>query len=270
MRNIHGTKSLLTDISHITEKYLETSEINFIFLKNEKEINQIREASYLIRDLLFQLHKVIKPAVNELDIAIFCENYILIRGAHPSVISISKNNVAFHGIPENSQLVEGDILTVDIVLLKNGWFGDGAWTYTVGNCCESTKKLIQFASDVIYKAVDFLKETEDLASIGKVVTELCGKSDFRVLNEGAGHGIGRSLHEDPEILFTPYAETQKIVTGMVFTIEPVITDSHYELQYSGDGCAYLKEGLLTAQFEHMIAVNENGLEILTDRKPLFK
>jgi len=279
MRNILGTKSLLTDISHITENCPEISAIDFVYLKNTEEVAKLKESASLVRDLLLQLHKIIKPGICELDIVTFCENYMLIRGADPvlktknifpSPISISKNNVAFHGIPENSILVDGDIITVDIVLLKDGWYGDGAWTYIVGESCESTQKLVQFSSDIIFQAVKRLEITKDLASIGEVINEECEKSGYRVINEGAGHGIGQSLHEDPQILYSNNTESFEIIPGMVFTIEPVIADNNKKLQYCNDGAAFLEAGSLTAQFEHMIAVNNTGLEILTSRNPFFK
>ncbi len=279
MRNTLGIKSLLTDISLTIEDCRENCEIELIFLKSENDLQQIRHSAYLVRDLLIQLHKVIKPGINELDIASFCENYILLRGAEPvlktgklfpSAVSISTNNIAFHGVPQNSILKDGDIVTVDVVLNKDGWYGDGAWTYVVGDCSDKIKSLVQFASDIIYEAVESLRESEDLASIGNIVTSRCDELNFRVLSEGAGHGIGRSLHEDPQILYTGSYETMKILPGMVFTIEPVITDSNSELKYNNDRSAYLPKGSHAAQFEHMVAINNSGIEILTCRKSLFK
>ena len=238
----------------------------------------MREAGHLVRDLLIQLHKIIIPGVNELDIVSFCENYILIRGAdpvlktgniYPYCILISRNNVAFHGLPEDYQLLDGDVITVDVVLQKNGWFGDGAWTYIVGEGSESLKEIVRFSNEIIFKAVDLLKKTGDINAIGKLISRECELSDYRVLEEGAGHGIGRSIHEDPQILFTSEADSIELKPGMVFTIEPVFTNSTQRLQYRADGAAFVEEGCYAVQFEHMIAVNDWGIEFLTGRDPKF-
>ena len=261
---------MLKDISHFTEKYYSNRGIGDFTLKTTDEISQLRDSAHLVRDLLLQLHKIIKPGVNELDIESFCKNYILIRGAEPYVIMISKNNVAFHGIPKNIDLKEGDLITVDVVLKKNGWFGDGAWTYEVGICSKDKKEILDFSHNIIFSVIDTLIKTRNLASIAKVIQNLCKKTPYRVLEEGAGHGIGLILHEDPQILFGDDAEDIELETGMVFTIEPVITNYIGMLSYSKEGAAYVDKGFLCSQFEHMVVVNENGLEILTDRNPLFK
>lgn len=225
------------------------------------------------------MHKIIVPGVNELDISTFCENYILIRGAEPVLktgelyphsVLISRNNVAFHGIPRDIFLSEGDVVTVDVVLMKNGWCGDGAWTYEVGRCSENLKKLVQFSKELIYKCVESLNKVRDLSVIGSVVCEQCSIHGYRVIDEGAGHGIGRDIHEEPQIIFKPESLSIPLKKGMVFTIEPVIANSVNPLKYNSSGEAYLSEKDLAVQFEHMVAVNERGIEILTERDSLFK
>jgi methionyl aminopeptidase len=265
---------LLLDISHYTKKSPQNKCTGSFILKSEGEISLLRESAYLVRDLLLQLHKIIKPGVNELDIASFCENYIIIRGAEPVLktekiypycILISRNNIAFHGLPEDYILKEGDLITVDVVLLKNGWFGDGAWTYEVGDCSEEVKKLNQFSNNLIYKTVENLKKLWNISAIGNFIESECKNNNYRVIDEGAGHGIGRSIHEDPHILFNRESESIELQTGMVFTIEPVITNSTETLQFSDTGVAFLNDKSYVSQFEHMIAVNDSGIEILTDR-----
>ena len=162
------------------------------------------------------------------------------------------------------------MVTVDVVLQKNGWFGDGAWTYIVGSCSSDLTKMVSFANDLIYKAVDSLKETLNLNIIGNIIEKECKKNNFRVLKEGAGHGIGQSIHEEPQISFNGESESIPLQTGMVFTIEPVITNSTLPLEYDHYGTAYLDVDSYAVQFEHMVAVNDWGIEILTERKPFFK
>ncbi len=270
---------MLKDISHFTEKSQSNSDNLIPVIKSEEEIAKIRESAGIVRDLLLQLHKVVKPGVNERDIATFCENYIILRNATPFLktenifpyaVNISRNNVAFHGIPQNQQLVEGDIVTVDVVLEKDGWFGDGAWTYSVGKCSAEADNLINFSRDIVTKCISSIERSGDLSSIVSVIDDECRQRHFRVLDEGAGHGIGRELHEDPEILFGSEARSIPLRRGMVFTIEPVFTNCTKSLSFALDGTAYVPEGFLTSQFEHMVAVVDGGLEILTDRKALFK
>ena len=269
---------MLKDISLYTGKYRNKKSEDSYILKSDDEINKLRESAGIVRDLLLQLHKIIKPGINELDIASFCENYILIRdanpylkteGFYPHAVMISRNNIAFHGIPEDNILREGDILTVDIVLQKNGWFGDGAWTYEVGSCADSTRNLVSFSKRTIEKCISNLERSRNLISIAEVIEIECKNSPFRVINEGAGHGIGLGLHEEPQILFGTDAEPLSLKKGMVFTIEPVFTDSTDVIQYSEDGSASVPAGFFTVQYEHMIAVNERGIEILTSRNPFF-
>jgi methionyl aminopeptidase len=239
----------------------------------------LRVSAHLVRDLLLQLHKIIIPGVNELDIASFCENYILIRGAEPILktsgmyshsVMISTNNVAFHGIPKDSKLKTGDLVTVDVVLLKDGWYGDGAWTYEVGHCSNEMKELVQFSQTLVYKCVETLEKERDVSSLGTLISSECRKRGLRVIDEGAGHGIGRLIHEEPLVLFQPHTESIPLQSGMVFTIEPVITNNDAKIEYNVDSEAYLPQGSMTVQFEHMVAVNDWGIEILTDREPLFK
>lgn len=269
---------MLKDISLYTGKYQKNNRDELFSLKNDDEIDSLRESAAIVRDLLLQLHKIIKPGVNELDIAAFCENYILIRDAKPFLkteglcpfaVLISRNNVAFHGIPENVFLKEGDIVTVDVVLQKNGWFGDGAWTYELGVCADLARELVSFSREIIHHCVSALEKSGDLLSVANVIEDSCRQSPFRVIEEGAGHGIGLGLHEEPQILFGSDATSIPLKKGMVFTIEPVFTNCREKLIFSEDGVASVTSGFLTAQYEHMIAVKGDGLEILTDRKQLF-
>lgn len=265
---------MLKDISRFTEKSQNKSDSVTPVIKTRDEIAKIRDSAGIVRDLLIQLHKVVKPGVNERDIASFCENYILLRNARPFLkienifpyaVNISRNNVAFHGIPQDRQLVEGDIVTVDVVLEKDGWFGDGAWTYSVGTCSTEADDIINFSRDLVYKCITSIESSGDLSSLVSVIDDECRQSHFRVLYEGAGHGIGRELHEDPEIIFGLEARSIPLRRGMIFTIEPVFTNCKKSLSFASDGTAYVPEGFLTAQFEHMVAVGDGGLEILTDR-----
>lgn len=231
----------------------------------------IGESAALVRDLLYQLGKIIKPGINELDIDIFCENYIILRNAEPYLktsglykhtVLISRNNKAYHGIPESYILKEGDIVTVDVVLTKKGWFGDGAQTYKVGRCDNKVVELVDFSQRIIFKAVDYLKGRDNLNELGKYIHKMCNEEGYRVIEEGAGHGIGRSLHEEPLSTYNQEPESCPLKRGMVFTIEPVITNSREDIYYGDEGTAYVAEGCFASQFEYMVAVQANGVKIL--------
>lgn len=238
----------------------------------------LKEAAHVVRDLLQQLHKVIKPGINELDIASFCENYMIIRNVEPvlksggycsSAVHISRNNIAFHGIPSDSVLKDGDIVTVDVVLRRKGWHGDGAWTYKVGQCSEQASRLVDFSKNLVARCIGAIDKECNISAMVPLIKKECELKGFRVLEEGAGHGIGLILHEDPQILYNSEAQSIPLKEGMVFTIEPVFTDSFGNLSYSEDGVAAVEKGFATSQFEHMVAVNRNGLDILTGRHTLF-
>lgn len=262
----------MRDISLCTGPSARKRKKGNINIYGPVDLQGIRDAAGLVKDLLKQLYKIIRPGINELDIATFCENYMLLRNGDPFLKSsglykhavlISRNNKAYHGIPENRELNEGDIVSVDVVVRKNGWFGDGARTYEVGNCPESVHDLVEFSRNVVLESVESLRKKPNLRELSDFISLMCRDKGFRVLEEGAGHGIGRNLHEEPIIRFGDGAESVKLVKGMVFTIEPVITDSFGELHYSDDGTAFLDEGFYASQFEHMVVFGENGLEILT-------
>jgi len=239
---------------------------------DREERDEISKAASLVRDLLRQVEKIIKPGVNEQDIDIFCNNYILLRGGDPflkssglyeSTVLISRNNKAFHGIPEDHVLEEGDIVTVDVVLRKNGWFGDGAETFEVGKCSEELSRLVRFSKEIIIDSVRVLEEERNLDVLGDFIKEHCEKEGFRVLEEGAGHGIGRDLHEEPLVRYVSTGEPCQLKTGMVFTLEPVITNCPSALFYDKRETALVKKGYFASQFEYTVAVHEEGLKILT-------
>lgn len=269
----------MRDICHCTGKSALSDRPDNFSLKSEDEISCLRDSAFIVRDLFIQLKKIVRAGMNELDISIFCENYILLRNAEPflkssgmfsSAVLISRNNKAFHGLPEDHRLHEGEIITVDVVLKKNGWFGDGAWTYEVGTCRTEVQNLVGFSRKIIYEYVDILRNGGSFRDAAEHLERRSTEEGFRVIGEGAGHGIGRDYHEEPVILFTPESSDDKVVPGMVFTVEPVITDYCGKLMYSTDGTAFVDPGYLSSQFEHMVAYGPEGLEILTDPLTLFK
>lgn len=270
---------MIRDIFLSTGKSGQGRQDGEINIRNGEEIQQLREAAAIIRDLFIQLKRVIKPGVNELDISVFCENYILIRNADPvlkssgfssNAVLVSTNNRAYHSQPEDRVLKEGDIVSVDVVLCKNGWFGDGAWTFEVGNCSAYAHRLVDFSRKIVYECVHELNRSRDFSSAGSLVSRRCVEEGFHVVREGAGHGIGKELHEAPLIGFSGESAREPIREGMIFTIEPVITDYPHELSYEDDGAAFVPPGYLASQFEHMVVAGPEGLEILTDPLTLFK
>ncbi|MBN2659123.1 MAG: M24 family metallopeptidase [Spirochaetales bacterium] len=239
---------------------------------SSEERLSIAHAAALVRDLLRQLDKIIRPGVNELDIDIFCENYIILRNGIPFLkesglygcsVLISRNHKAYHGVPENYFLKEGDIVTVDVVLTKDGWFGDGAETFEVGKCSADVSRLVRFSKQIIFDAVNFLERERNLDLLGDFIGRLCRENGFRVLEEGAGHGIGKELHEAPLIQYVTTGVPFILRTGMVFTLEPVITNWNGDLYYDENETALVHPGFFASQFEYTIAVNDGGLEILT-------
>ncbi|MBB6479100.1 M24 family metallopeptidase [Spirochaeta isovalerica] len=261
----------MRDISLCTGPSREEHERGEISYYSREERFYISQAAALVRDLLRQLEKIIKPGVNELDIDIFCENYILLRNGDPFLKSsglyeysalISRNNKAYHGIPENYVLREGDIVTVDIVLRKDGWYGDGAETYPVGNCPPEIMDIVRFSKEIVFDSVKILEQKQDLDVLGDFISEKSREIGLRVLQEGAGHGIGRELHESPLVQYVTSGRSCPLKPGMVFTLEPVFTNCPYDIFYDELGTAMVREGFVASQFEYTVAVQEEGLEIL--------
>ena len=223
---------------------------------------------------LDEVNKIIKPGVSTEQIDKLCYEYINDHGAYsaplfyrgfPKSCCTSTNHVVCHGIPSEKILKEGDIVNVDVTALKNGWHGDTSRTFKVGNVSVKAEKLIKATYESMMKAIEIIKDGIHLGDIGSIIQTYVEKEGFSVVQDFCGHGIGETFHKEPNVLHYGEKGTgEKIKSGMIFTIEPMINYGNYETKTLNDGwTAVTKDKSLSAQFEHTIGVTKDGCEIFT-------
>jgi methionyl aminopeptidase len=250
-----------------------------IELKTVEEIEKMRTAGRVIGEILQKLFGIIKPGITTKDIDIFSEKYIKslnmipaflgVKGIScpfPASACISVNDEVVHGIPNASRVLKsGDIVSVDIGVIYEGYYGDAAMTYAVGGISVAAAKLLEIAELSLQKGIEQALPGKRLGDISYAVQKTVEDASFSVVRDFVGHGIGRSLHEDPQIPNFGSAGTGiKLFAGMVLAIEPMVNAGNYEVCMLDDNWTVVtKDGGLSAHFEHTVAITENGCEILT-------
>jgi len=242
---------------------------------NYKEaFEKTKVAGSIAAGALDEVSKIIKPGISTNQINMLCYEYINDHGAYsaplfyrgfPKSCCTSTNHVVCHGIPSEKILQEGDIVNVDVTALKNGWHGDTSRTFKVGNVSVKAEKLIKATYESMMKAIEIVKDGIHLGDIGSTIQNHVEKEGFSVVQDFCGHGIGEHFHKEPNVLHYGEKGTgEKIKTGMIFTIEPMINYGNYETKTLNDGwTAVTKDKSLSAQFEHTIGVTKDGCEIFT-------
>jgi len=249
-------------------------------LKTSLEVNRMRRPGKLLAAILSHLQNRITVGITTREIEEYCHAMIVkgfasssIKGydGFPSVICTSVNNIAVHGVPNNTQLIEGDILTVDISLNIEGWHSDSARTFIVGNGSRDIIRLKNTALAATLAGIKAARAGNRLGDIGWAIEKTTRRWGCSVIDLFAGHGIGLNLHENPLVLSTgEKAKGLPIVPGMVFTIEPVITLGNGEVKPLGDGWGYItSDGSPAAQYEHTVAVFGDRTDVLTDEMLSF-
>lgn len=247
-----------------------------IIYKTDKEIDKIKKSCVLAAKTLKMIEKYIETGISTLELNNICHNYIVKNSAipaplnykgFPKSICTSINDVVCHGIPnEKDILKDGDIINIDITTILNGYHGDCSKTFFVGNVADIAKKITKCARDCLYKAIDSVNIKSKVGDIGYVIQNHAKKNNFSVVKEFVGHGIGKSFHEEPAIFHYGKKGTGlQFKKGMTFTIEPMINQRNWKTRILKDGwTAITIDGGLSAQFEHTIAIRNNGqVEILT-------
>ncbi|QCI23778.1 type I methionyl aminopeptidase [Buchnera aphidicola (Macrosiphoniella sanborni)] len=248
-------------------------------IKTESEIKKMRMSGKLAAEVLEMIEKYIQPKINTEDINTICHDYIVNKkkaipaclGYHgfPKSICISINDVVCHGIPNKKQIFqEGDIVNIDIAIIKNQYYGDTSKMFFIGTPSVLSKRLCQVAQDSLYLSLKSIKPGMPLYKIGEIIENYVKKNNFSVVKEYCGHGIGRNFHEEPHILH--YANKENNITlkkGMIFTVEPMINAGNPQVTCMKDGWTIkTKDHSLSAQYEHTILVTEYGCDILTWQK----
>ena len=240
----------------------------------KEAFEKTKVAGSIAAGALDEVNKIIKPGVSTEQIDKLCYEYISDHGAYsaplfyrgfPKSCCTSTNHVVCHGIPSEKILKNGDIVNVDVTALKNGWHGDTSRTFKVGNVSVKAEKLIKATYESMMKAIEIVKDGIHLGDIGSTIQTHVEKEGFSVVQDFCGHGIGKTFHKEPNILhYGEKGSGEKIKTGMIFTIEPMINYGNYETKTLNDGwTAVTKDKSLSAQFEHTIGVTKDGCEIFT-------
>ena len=240
----------------------------------KESFKKTREAGIIAAGALEEVSKIIKPGLRTEEIDKLCYEYFNDHGAYsaplfyrgfPKSCCTSTNHIVCHGIPSDKTLKEGDIVNVDVTALKDGWHGDTSRTFEIGEVSIKAKKLVNTTYEAMMKAIKIVKDGVYLGDIGATIQNHVEAEGFSVVQDFCGHGIGKSFHQEPNILHYGKSGTgEKIHEGMIFTIEPMINLGNYETKTLNDGwTAVTKDKSLSAQFEHTIGVKKDGYEIFT-------
>lgn len=249
-----------------------------MLIKTEKEINLIRESCKIVSEVFEYIRKYVKEGISTKEIDKLIEDYIISRDAYPafkgykvqkkafpSSSCISINEEVVHGLPGNRKLKSGDVISIDVGVKKNGYFGDGAHTYAVGEISPKIAKLLKITEESLYKGIDKAIDGNDVNDISCAIQNYVEGSGYGVVRELVGHGIGKNLHEEPAIpnFYSPGA-SQKLFEGMVIAIEPMVNYGTFKVYQKNDGWTIVtKDHKPSAHFEHTVLVKKEKPEILT-------
>ncbi|GHT59429.1 type I methionyl aminopeptidase [Endomicrobiia bacterium] len=250
-----------------------------IELKTVKEIEKMRAAGKVVGEILDKLSEIIKPGITTKDIDVFSEKYIRslnmipaflgIRGVKypfPASACVSINDEVVHGIPNASRtLKSGDIVSIDMGVFYGGYYGDAARTYAVGKISDTAAKLLKITEQSLHKGIEQALPDNRLGDVSSAVQKTVENAGFSVVRDFVGHGIGRALHENPQIPNYGKSGTGvKLLAGMVLAIEPMVNVGSCEVyMLDDDWTVVTKDGSLSAHFEHTVAITKDGYEILT-------
>jgi methionyl aminopeptidase len=248
-----------------------------ITLLSSREIAKMRRAGYLAAQLLDYLAPMVKPGVSTLELNDEAERWTQDKGAKsaplgyngfPKSICTSVNEVICHGIPNAKHILkDGDIINIDVTLIVEGYHGDTSRTFFVGTPSANARKLVEVTEECLQRGIAAVQPGSKIGDIGAAIQEYAESHGFSVVRDFVGHGISNIFHTAPQIPhYGTRGKGKRLRPGMVFTIEPMINEGTWEAVLLEDGwTAITKDGKLSAQFEHTIAVTEEGVEILTRR-----
>lgn len=249
-----------------------------ISIKTSEDIEKMRIAGRLAAEVLEMIEPYVKEGVTTEELDKICHDYIvdtqkaipapLNYHGFPKSICTSINHQVCHGIPGIRKLKDGDIVNIDITVLKDGYHGDTSKMFIIGKPSVLAERLVRVTQECMYQGIQQVKPGAYLGDIGAAIQQYAEKNRFTVVREYCGHGIGRGFHEPPNILHYGKAGTgEMLVPGMTFTIEPMINAGKRDVKLLPDGWTVVtKDHSLSAQWEHTILVTETGAEILTKRK----
>jgi|TARA_B110000438_G_scaffold137970_1_gene133298 methionyl aminopeptidase len=249
-----------------------------INLKTNDQIAQMRIAGKLAAEVLEMVTSFVVPGVSTEELDRICHDYIVDHqqsipanvgyNGFKKTICSSVNQVICHGIPSEKKILkDGDILNIDVTVIRDGWHGDTSKMFLVGKTQPHNERLVKVTQECLYKAIEIVKPGAFLGDIGAVIQEHAFKNHYSVVEDYCGHGIGQVYHEDPQVLHYGKAGTGlRIEEGLCFTIEPMINQGTKHTKILQDGWTVeTKDGRNSAQWEHTLAVTSSGVEVLTQR-----
>ena len=245
-----------------------------IHIKSPEEIELMRESALIVSKTLGVLADKVKPGVSTLELDKLAEECIRDHGAvpgflglydFPNTLCMSPNAQVVHGIPSTKPLENGDIISIDCGALKNGFYGDHAYTFEVGEVDAATKKLLQVTKESLYVGIKQFRSGNRIGDVGSAIQTYAERHGYGVVRELVGHGLGRKMHEDPEMPnYGRRGRGKKFVEGMVVAIEPMINMGTEKINQLRDGWTILtKDGLPSAHFEHDVALVNGKPELLS-------
>jgi methionyl aminopeptidase len=245
-----------------------------IQLKNEKQIALMRDAGRLVAETHAMIQEWIRPGVTTAELDRVTEAYIRAHGGIPSFkgfqgfpasICVAVNDEVVHGIPGNRILNDGDVIALDIGIILNGWHGDSCWTYPVGTIDAESRRLMDVCHDSLFVGIEQARAGNRLTDISYAIEQHVNAHGFSVVRDLFGHGIGRQMHEAPSLPhYGPAGDGPLLRPGMTLTVEPMIVAGSPSVQTLQDGWTIITtDGSRSAQYEHTIAITNNGPAILT-------
>ena len=245
-----------------------------IYYKTSEEIEKIRDSSLLVARALAEVAKTIRPGVTSLELDKIAEEFIRDNGGvpafkgyngFPNSLCISPNEQVVHGIPNNRPYENGDIISVDCGVLKDGYYGDSAYTFAIGEVSDAVKKLLETTKESLYRGISVAVEGKRLQDISYEIQSYCELNGYSVVRELVGHGIGKNLHEAPEVPnFGKRGSGPKLKEGLVIAIEPMINMGRKSIIHGKDGWTIkTSDGMPSAHFEHTIAIGKGKADILS-------
>lgn len=246
-----------------------------VTIKSAAEIEMSRKAAVLAAEVLSMIADHVKPGVSTDDLDRLCHHHIVKVqkaipaniGYHgfPKTICASVNDVICHGIPSARVLKEGDIINIDIAVIKDGWYGDTSRMYFVGQPSALARRLVDTTYEAMAAGIRAVRPGASLGDIGHAIQTVAHREGFSVVREYCGHGIGRVYHDEPQVLhYGNRGEGLRLQPGMIFTIEPMINSGKRHCKQLPDGWTVVtQDQSWSAQWEHMVAVTEQGFDVLT-------
>jgi len=245
-----------------------------VYLRTAEEIEILRENNQLVSKTLAEVAKAVKPGVTTLELDEVAEAFIRDNGAEPgflgyqgfpNTLCTSVNSQVVHGIPNSTPLNEGDIVSVDCGVKKHGYYGDTAYTFGVGEIAAELKVLLETTKESLYEGVKAATHGKRIGDIGHAVQQYCETRGYSVVRELVGHGLGKNLHESPEVPnYGRRGRGQKLQEGMVICIEPMINLGRKEIQQENDGWTIrTRDNKASAHFEFAIAITKGEADILS-------